>query len=58
MITWTIGFLDPENVGLAIKNNVPSYFEAKILQNIHFTAAILSIPIWPQTSGQMQTLIL
>ena len=30
MITWTIGFLGPENVGLAIKINVPSHLEAKI----------------------------
>ena len=41
IITCTIGFLDPGNVGLAIKINVPSYLEAKILQNICFMAAIL-----------------
>ena len=41
IITWTIALLDPGNVGLAIKINVPSYLEAKILQNIDFTVAIL-----------------
>lgn len=41
MITWTIDFLDTENVGLAVKISVPAYLETKILQNVHLTAAIL-----------------
>ena len=41
VVTTTIGFLDTENVGLAIKINVLAYLEAKIVQNVHFTVAIL-----------------
>ena len=41
MITWTIGFLDPENVGLVVGINVPAYLEAEILTNVDFTVAIL-----------------
>ena len=47
IIVGTIGFLDPENVGLAVQINVLAYLEVKILQNLHFKAAILEIPIWP-----------
>ena len=46
-VTTTIEFLDPENVGLEVKINVSAYLEAEILQNLHFTAAILEIPICP-----------
>ena len=41
ILTTTIGFLDPENVGLAVKINVSTYLEAEILQNVHFMVAIL-----------------
>ena len=30
MIIWTIGFLDPVNIGLAVKISVLSHLEAKI----------------------------
>ena len=40
-ITTTIGFLDTENVGLAVKINVPAYLEADILQNVNSMVAIL-----------------
>ena len=36
IIVDTIGFLDPENVGLAVKINVLAYLEVKILQNLNF----------------------
>ena len=46
-VTISIGFLDPENGGLAVKIDVPSYLEAQIFQNWSFTAAILEFKnIW------------
>ena len=45
--TTTIGFLDPENVGLVRGINVPAYLVAEILTNVDFTGAILYVPIWP-----------
>ena len=40
-VSTTIGFLDSENVGLAVKINVPAYLEAEILQNVNSMVAIL-----------------
>ena len=42
-VTATIGFPDPENVGLAVPSNVLAYLVADILQNVHFMVAILYI---------------
>ena len=53
IITWSIGFLDTENVGLAIKSNVPSCLEARYITKHTFYAGHFV----NTNEMQMQTLI-
>ena len=42
----TIGFIDPENGGLAVKIKFLRYLEAEILTKTDFMAAIFKNPRW------------
>ena len=46
-VTSTIGFPDPENVGLAVKINIPAYSEAEILQIKVLRRPFLKNSTWP-----------